>query len=87
MFAVVLHARLPQQSERQGTDLSLSFLPYDERDLNEEMATFLDTIGQDFPQSWAVGAWTAGRAFEQAVNSIVDADGPNGSPGRRCWRR
>ena len=38
----------------------------------------LDNVDQGFPQSWAVGAWNSGRAFEQAVNAIVAADGPNG---------
>jgi ABC-type branched-subunit amino acid transport system substrate-binding protein len=61
-----------------GTYLWLPFLPFEERDSNPEIVTFLDTIGQDFPQSWAVGAWNSGRAFEQAVNAIVASDGPNG---------
>ena len=39
---------------------------------------FLTAIDQDFPASWAVGAWNSGRAFEQAINQIVATDGPTG---------
>ena len=60
-----------------GTYLWLPFLPFEDRAVNPEVSTFLDAIGQDFPASWAAGAWSAGRAFEQAVNTIVAADGPN----------
>lgn len=61
-----------------GTYLWLPFLPFEERDVNPEIGKFLDRIDQDFPASWAVGAWAAGRAFEQAINTIVAEDGPNG---------
>jgi hypothetical protein len=62
----------------EGTYLWLPFLPFEERSSNPELDTFLTAIGNDFPQSWAVGAWNAGRALEVAVNKIVAADGPNG---------
>ncbi len=62
----------------EGTYLWLSFLPYEERDVNPEMDAFLTAIGQPFPQSWAAGAWNAGRVFEQAVDRVVARDGPNG---------
>jgi Periplasmic binding protein len=60
-----------------GTYMWLPFLPFEERDQNPEIGLFLDSIGQDFPQAWSVGAWNSGRAFEQAVNAVVAADGPN----------
>jgi Periplasmic binding protein len=61
----------------EGTYVWLPFVPFEERDESPEAATFLDAIGQDFPQAWSVGAWNSGRAFEQAVNTIVATDGPN----------
>jgi hypothetical protein len=62
----------------EGTYVSVAFVPFEERAVNAEADTFLTAIGQPFPQSWAVGAWEAGRAFEQAVNAVVAADGANG---------
>jgi Periplasmic binding protein len=62
----------------EGTYLALPFLPFEERDVNDELDTFLTTIGQDFPASWAVSAWNSGRAFEVAINQIVATEGPNG---------
>lgn len=60
-----------------GTYLWLPFLPFEESAENEELAAFLEAMPKDFPDSWSAGAWTAGRAFERAVNAIVEADGPN----------
>jgi ABC-type branched-subunit amino acid transport system substrate-binding protein len=60
-----------------GTYLWLPFVPYEERTAVPEIDNFLTAIGQPFPQSWAVGAYNSGLAFEQAVNSIVATDGPN----------
>ena len=54
------------------------FLPFDEADTNEQLAEFMDNIGTDFPPAWAAGAWVDGLLFEQAVDAIVDRDGPNG---------
>ncbi len=62
----------------EGTYLWLPFLPFEERDQNPDLDAFLTGIGSDFPQSWSVLAWNSGRVFEQAVNAIVAADGPNG---------
>jgi hypothetical protein len=67
-----------QDPNVDGTYIWLPFLPFEERDSNAELATFLDNIDQEFPQSWSVGAWNSGRAFEQAVNAIVADKGPNG---------
>lgn len=61
-----------------GTYLWMQFLPYEEADANEELATFMDSIGQETPAAWSAGAWAAGRLFEQAINSIVEQDGLNG---------
>lgn len=60
-----------------GTYIWLPFLPFEERAQNTEVDTFLKAIGNDFPPSWAVGAWNSGRALEVAINKIVATDGPN----------
>ena len=62
----------------EGTYLWLPFLPFDEGDVNPETAAFIEGMGDSQPASWAAGAWAAGVLFEQAVNAIVEADGPNG---------
>lgn len=61
-----------------GTYLWMQFLPYEEADANEELATFMDNIGTETPAAWSAGAWAAGRLFEQAINNIVEQDGING---------
>lgn len=61
----------------EGTWLSMQFLPFEEADSNEELARFLDYYGDDFPPSWAANAWASGLLFEQAVDAIVERDGPN----------
>ena len=63
---------------RTAVGVALPFLPFEERAENTEVDTFLTAIGDDFPPSWAVGAWNAGRALEVAVNKIMSTDGPNG---------
>ncbi len=62
----------------EGTGVSLNFLPYSERDTNEDLDTFLTEIGSDFPPAWAAGAWGASRLFETVVNAVVDEFGVNG---------
>ena len=37
----------------------------------------MDDIGTDFPPAWAAGAWVDGLLLEQAVEAIVERDGPN----------
>ena len=61
-----------------GSYLWLPFLPFEERDQNADLDRFLTAVGSEFPQSWSVLAWNSGRVFEQAVNAVVAADGPNG---------
>ena len=62
----------------EGTYLWFSFLPFEERDTNEELDLFLTSVGDDFPPAWAAGAWAAGRLFEQVVNDVVAEYGLNG---------
>lgn len=61
-----------------GTYLWMQFLPFEEADANEELATFMEYIDKETPDAWSAGAWAAGRLFEQAVNNIVERDGLNG---------
>lgn len=62
----------------EGTYVWMFFLPFDETDTNEDLAAFIDAVGDPFPEAWAAGAWADGRLLEEAVNNIVEADGPNG---------
>lgn len=61
-----------------GTYLWMQFLPFEEADANEELATFMEYIDEETPAAWSAGAWAAGRLFEQAINNIVERDGING---------
>jgi ABC-type branched-subunit amino acid transport system substrate-binding protein len=65
-------------SDVEGTYVWLPFLPFDETDSNEQLAAFIDAIGEEQPASWAAAAWAAGVLLEQVVAAIVEADGPNG---------
>ncbi len=65
-------------AEAEGTYVNMQFLPFNETDSNEELATFIDAMGDPFPPSWAANAWVAGRLFEEAVTAIVAESGPNG---------
>ena len=65
-------------ADAEGVYVWSFFLPFEEADTNEELGTFMDNIGTDFPPAWAAGAWIDGLLFEDAVNAIVDRDGPNG---------
>ncbi len=65
-------------AEAEGTYVNMQFLPFGEADSNEELATFLEYMGDPFPPSWAANAWVAGLLFEEAVNAIVAESGPNG---------
>lgn len=64
--------------DAEGVYVWSFFVPFEEADTNEQLSIFMDNIGTDFPQAWAAGAWIDGLLFEQAVNAIVDRDGPNG---------
>ena len=65
-------------ADAEGVYVWSFFLPFEEADTNEELGTFMDNIGTEFPPSWAAGAWIDGLLFENAINAIVERDGPNG---------
>lgn len=64
--------------DAEGVYVWTFFLPFEEADTNDELQSFMDSIGTSFPPAWAAGAWSDGILFEEAVNAIVDRDGPNG---------
>ncbi len=65
-------------SAAEGTYLWMTFLPFEEKEHNEELNTFITAIGTDSPPSWAAGAWSEGRLFEQVVKEVVAEYGVNG---------
>ena len=58
-----------------GTYVSLSFLPFEERDQNQELADYLDHV--ESPSSWGAAGWQAAVLFETVIDQIVATDGPN----------
>jgi hypothetical protein len=62
----------------EGTYVAMQFLPFEERDSNEELAAYLDGVGEEKADSFGAQAWMAGVVFEQAIEKIVEADGVNG---------
>ncbi len=63
----------------EGTYVWTPFIPLEEADKVPTLQGYLDGVGGlDKATSWGVGAWGAGLAFQQVVNDIVAADGPNG---------
>ena len=61
----------------EDTYVWLPFLPFKERQHNQELADFIDSIGEPLPEAWAAGSWAAGVLFEQIVNEIVAEGGLN----------
>jgi hypothetical protein len=61
-----------------GTFIYLSFLPFEERERNEELAAYIDSVGESKVDSWGAQAWQAAGLFEEAVNDVVARKGANG---------
>jgi hypothetical protein len=62
----------------EGTYLWLQFLPFEEADTNPELRAYLDAVGGiDDATPWGAAAWAAAVEFQQVVDGIVEADGPN----------
>ena len=59
-----------------GTYVGMSFLPFEEKDQNQELANYLDHVPS--PSSWGANGWQAAVLFKSAVDRVVEADGPNG---------
>jgi hypothetical protein len=59
-----------------GTKVSMPSLPFEEADANAEMKAFVDRVPTK--NVFAQTAWVATRMFQQAVEQVVQRDGPNG---------
>ena len=72
----------------QDTYVWMQFLPFEEKGSNQELDNYLAAVGT--PDSFGAQAWMAAVLFQDAVNKIVDTDGPNAitraEPARRPRR-
>jgi hypothetical protein len=59
----------------EGTYVGIPFLPLEEADTNPNLQRFVDAL--DSPDVFGADAFAAGLLFEQVVDEIVAADGPN----------
>ena len=62
----------------EGTYVWMQFLPFEEADTNDALKAYVDAVGEDKVDSFGAQAWQAGLAFQEAVETIVEEDGPNG---------
>ena len=58
-----------------GTYVFTTFLPFEDKGSNPELDNYLGNVTT--PDSFGAQAWMAAVLFQDAVNDIVDADGPN----------
>jgi hypothetical protein len=58
-----------------GTKIAINTLPFSEANVNQEMKTF--TTALKSPDSFAIESWIAARLFQQALENLVAAQGPN----------
>jgi ABC-type branched-subunit amino acid transport system substrate-binding protein len=61
-----------------GTYVTLSFLPFEEKAYNDELAAYIDSVGKSRIDSWGAEAWQAAGLFKQAMDDVVERHGPNG---------
>jgi ABC-type branched-subunit amino acid transport system substrate-binding protein len=61
-----------------GTYLPLGFLPFDETAQNKGVADYVKYTGKDKVAGLGVYAWAAGLELQQALQSVVKANGNNG---------
>jgi hypothetical protein len=54
----------------------MQFIPFEEEGSNAELDNYLAAV--DVPDSFGAQAWMAAVLFQDAINDIVEADGPNG---------
>jgi ABC-type branched-subunit amino acid transport system substrate-binding protein len=60
----------------QDTYVWMQFLPFEDAGSNEELDNYLSSV--DVPDSFGAQAWMAAVLFQDAVNDVVETDGPNG---------
>ena len=58
-----------------GTKVAIDTLPFSESNVNAEMNTFMTNVKTH--DSFAMESWLGARLFQQAVESLVAAQGPN----------
>jgi hypothetical protein len=58
-----------------GTKVAIDTLPFSESNVNTEMHAFVTNVLH--PDSFAVESWIAARLFQQGVENLVAAKGPN----------
>jgi len=59
-----------------GTYAWSQFLPFEDKGSNDELDNYLASV--ETPDSFGAQAWMAAVLFQQAVDDIVQEDGPNG---------
>jgi len=59
-----------------GTYTWMQFLPFEDKGSNQELDNYLGAV--ETPDAFGAQAWMAGVLFQQAVNQVVEARGPNG---------
>ena len=59
----------------EGTYAWMQFLPFEDKGSNQELDNYLGAIGT--PDSFGAQAWMSAVLLQDAVNKIVDTDGPN----------
>jgi len=59
-----------------GTYVTIFSVPFEEADTNEELEAYVSSVGS--PAAFGLNAWASGVMFEDAVNTLVEANGVNG---------
>ena len=59
----------------EGTYVWMQFIPFEEKGSNQELDNYLASVAT--PDSFGAQAWMAAVLFQQAVDKIVETDGPN----------
>ena len=62
----------------ENTYVWMQFLPFEEKDENEELASYIDGVGANKVDSFGAQAWQAAALFKHVIDQIVEKDGING---------
>jgi ABC-type branched-subunit amino acid transport system substrate-binding protein len=62
----------------EGTYVWMQFLPFEEKDTNDELAAYVDGVGDSKVDSFGAQAWQAAALFKDVIDKIVEKDGVNG---------
>jgi ABC-type branched-subunit amino acid transport system substrate-binding protein len=68
---------LASADEVDGTYVTLGHLPFEEKDTNDDLAAFVESVG-DKANGFGALAWQSADLFKQAVDAVVAEKGPNG---------